>query len=237
MFNIQAFLLNSSIGSHLIPLFLFFLLIKRNRAKDVRVIFWYCAYTFINDLLVINAFNLQTKGNTTFILLSVFTIVEYLLFAFVIYLNLKTLVFKRIIIIVSPLFLLLCIYLLLNPGNKADIDSVSITVEYILIIAFSLFFFFEELNEPNTTFIYASYTFWLIVGILIYSTGTFFFFMQSSDLTNEQWQKWAVINYVFTIIKNAFFSVAMIINKSGPPPEGNSRIKSRDRFEKPITPF
>ena len=237
MFSIKAFLLNISVGSHLIPLLLFLFFIKRNREKDIRVIFWYCVYSFINDLLVTDAFNINIGNDSTFLFLSIFTIVEYVLFSIAIYLNLKKGLFKRIILWFSPFFIIFCLFLFFNRGGKNDIDSISITVEYILIIAYCLFFFFEELNEPNTTFIYASYKFWIIVGILIYSTGTFFFFMNSSDLTDEQWDKWSAINYVGTIIKNAFFSVAMVLKKAKPP-ESNPPFDNKfDGFEKPITPL
>jgi hypothetical protein len=101
--------------------------------------------------------------------------------------------------------------------NRSDdtIDSLSITVEYILLIILCLLYFFEEISSPNVTFIYSIYNFWIIVGILIYSTGTFFFFMQADDLSDEEWDKWALINYTFTIIKNVFFGIAISMKKEG----------------------
>lgn len=113
-------------------------------------------------------------------------------------------------------------------------DSSSITIEYILIIIYSLFYFFEEINEPNATFIYSSYSFWLITGILIYSTGTFFLFMQSNNLTNEEWKKWSIINNIFTMIKNGFFCIAVSMKKNH---ISTSKIHLDELYENPFKPM
>ena len=230
MFIIRASFLNISVASHLLPLLLFFIFFNRNKNKDVRVIFFYCLYCFVNDLLLT-----QLDAGYRFTFLSLFTIVEYCLFSLAIYLNLKNNVFKKIILWASPPFVAFSIFQFFSSGMQSDIDSISITVEYILLIVYCLFFFFEELNEPNTTFIYSSHRFWIVVGILIYSTGTFFLFMQSSNLNDEQWDRWLIINYIFTIIKNILFGIAIIIKPS--PPNNSFRPRYDELFDKPITPL
>ena len=77
----------------------------------------------------------------------------------------------------------------------------------------------------------------MILGILIYSTGTFFFFMQSSELTDEQWDQWSPINYVFTLVKNILFGVAIIIRKDNVPPSNPFKPPYDELFDKPITPL
>ncbi|WP_130543271.1 hypothetical protein [Pseudobacter ginsenosidimutans] len=96
-------------------------------------------------------------------------------------------------------------------------------MEYLLLIIFCLFYFFKEINQPESVFIYSSYTFWVIVGILIYSTGTFFFFTYSRNLSDEEWAKWSVINYIFTIIKNILFGIAVIM------PKKNDTLQSQEK--------
>jgi hypothetical protein len=213
-----------------LPLLLFFIFYNRNKKNDVRVIFLYCVYSFVNDLLIT-----QWNKDFAFTYLSIFTIVEYSLFSLAIYINLKKPLYKKIILWASPPFIAFSIFQFFSSGSKNDIDSISITVEYILIIIYCLFFLFEELNEPNTTFIYSSHRFWIIVGILIYSTGTFFLFMQSSNLSDKEWDRWLIINYIFTIIKNLFFSIAIIIKSS--PPDNHFKPPYDELFEKPVTPL
>lgn len=233
---IEAFFLYISIGSHLFPLILFLIFYSRNRKKVIKVVLFYCLYALINDLFLIDLFNLKTGKRVAFTLYSLFTVVEYVLFSVSLYLILKKRSFKKIIAFALPVFIVICTYQFYLDIYKSPIDSISITVEYIFLIAFCLFYFFEELNEPNTTFIYSSYKFWIILGILIYSTGTFFFFMQSSQFSAEQYAKWLVINYVFNVIKNVFFGIAIIIKKDNP--SDSFLVNPYDElFDKPITPL
>ena len=115
-------------------------------------------------------------------------------------------------------------------------DSISITVEYIAIIIFTMFFFYEEISAPNTTFIYSTSQFWAIVGILIYSAGTFFLFLYSDSITKEEWEKFSIINFIFTIIKNICFSIAVVIK---PDPENfNTDENHKPHFvETPLNPI
>ena len=187
-------------------------------------------------MLLVDAFNLKTGNLTNFTLYSLFTLVEYVLFSISIYIILKRPHFKRIILFALPVFVIICVYQFYLDLNKSAIDSISITIEYIFLIAFCLIYFFEELNEPDTTFIYSSYKFWIVLGILIYSTGTFFFFMQSNVFSAEQYEKWLLINYVFNVIKNLFFSIAVVIKKDRST-DNHFRPPYDEIFDKPITPL
>ena len=195
MFNIKAIFENIILYSYLIPLILFFVFLSRNKKLELRVIFLYCLYSFINDYLITRFSSKGVDGdNSVFILLSLFTFVEYVLFSITFFILFRKRILKKLIFLASPVFLSVCAYHFYLDLYKSNIDSISITIEYLFIIAYCLIYFFEELNEPNTTIIYTSYKFWIVLGILIYSTGTFFFFMQSSELTEAQWEKWSLIN-------------------------------------------
>ena len=195
------------------------------------MIFFYCLYAFVNDLLII-----KLQKDLTFTLLSLFTVVEYILFSFAIYLNLKKTLFKKLILWISPIFIAFTVFQFFNSGVKNDIDNISITIEYILLITYCLFYFFEELNQPNTSFIYSSHPFWIIIGVLIYSTGTFFLFMQSSNLSDPEWDRWLIINYIFNILKNFLFCIAIVMQKDL---SSNHKMQNSydEFFEKPITPL
>lgn len=184
--------------------------------KEIRVILFYCVYTFLNDCTIVWANSSDLGFDLSSIVLSIFTVIEFLFFAYILFLTLKRNIFKVLISILAPLFIIFSTYLFIK-APPASIDAIPITVENILLIIICLCYFFEEINKPNTTFIYSSYTFWIVVGILIYSTGTFFLFMQANKLSEAEWEKYIPINHVFTSIKNIFFSVAIIINKRSKP--------------------
>lgn len=190
-------------------MFLFLLFIKKNSLKETRVIFVFCLYSFTNDYFVNELYD-NTK--VVFFLLSFYTIIEFLTYSLLIFWSLHKKVLKKIILIIIPLFLIFSIYQYLT-DTQYVIDSLSITVEYLILICFSLFYFYEQLATPQEKFVYTSFRFWIILGILIYSTGTFFFFLQSDKLTDAQWEDWSLINYFCTILKIIFFSVAILMKK------------------------
>jgi len=177
--------------------------------KEARVICFLCFYTILNEF-AISYFT--DYSEFVLILLSAYTIIEYLIFSLVIYWSLKRKSLKRIILIAIPIFLLFSLYQYIS-GLSDKIDSLSITVENLILICFTLFYFFEQLVEPQDRFVYTSFRFWIILGILIYSTGTFFFFLQSDKLSDDQWKDWSLINYFCTILKIIFFSVAILMKK------------------------
>lgn len=177
--------------------------------KEARVICFLCFYTILNEF-AISYFT--DYSEFVLILLSAYTIIEYLIFSLVIYWSLKRKSLKRIILIAIPIFLLFSLYQYIS-GLSDKIDSLSITVENLILICFTLFYFFEQLVEPQDRFVYTSFRFWIILGILIYSTGTFFFFLQSDKLSDDQWNDWSLINYFCTILKIIFFSVAILMKK------------------------
>ncbi len=175
----------------------------------------------------------EEYNHLTFLLLSIFTVIEYLSFAFIIYHLIKSSLLRTIIIFVSPIFVLYSIIQYFT-SSTTNIDSLTITVENIIILSFCLFFFYEQLDVPEVTFIYLSYKFWLVLAILIYSTGTFFFFMFSSSMSNDQWETWSLINYVFSILKNAFFSIAIIMKKDNSDNNYLKKPFNEDIFGNPM---
>jgi hypothetical protein len=212
-------------------LFVLLFSIKANQ-RVLKVVLLYCIYSFLNDSILLYLSYSKDDSDLGLILLSTFTVVEFSLFSLILRMILKKEFYRKVIFYLIPAFILFAgILFYLSLTLKNSIDSISITVEYILVIAFALFYFFEEISYPNTAFIYFSYKFWVVVGILIYSTGTFFFFMYSSSLDGEEWNNWSIINYVFTIIKNALFSIAVIIARKESKKIDEYRIQFNEQLE------
>lgn len=193
--------------SALIPIVVFLIFLKKIKNWQLWVIFFYCAYSFTNDNLIISRFN---KGLEISNLLYTFTIVEYLIFATYLWSILKNKSFKLILIAASALFTIYCLaYLIQNTFIK--FDSIQTSIEAIVIITFCIIYLFEEMNQPQVTFIYSSYHFWIVIGILIYLAGTFFFFVYASNLSNAELDSFSIINHISNILKNILFSIAFVI--------------------------
>ncbi len=173
-------------------------------------------YTFLNDVFIIVC-SYYGFPLLNFHALSLFTLVEFCLFSAAIFTLLKISQLKKIIIGIIPVFLAFSLIQYIKSNADDEIDSLSISVEYIILIIFCLLYFYEEINVPQVTFIYSTKAFWIITGILIYSAGTFFLFLFSDNLTDDEWKKWSIINYVFTILKNTCFGIAVTIKHTPDP--------------------
>jgi len=145
-----------------------------------------------------------------FYLFSGFTLIEYSFFSYFIYANLHSKGIKRFIIGGSALFYGFAIFVLFETTTYT-FDSLPATIESILIILYCIFFFFEELNVLENSFIYSSKKFWIIVGILIYLAATLFLFISTTYLTAQQKKSYWSIIYMSNILKNVLFSIAFLL--------------------------
>jgi hypothetical protein len=193
--------------SALIPIVVFLIFLNKIKSWQLWVIFFYCAYSFTNDNLIISRFG---KGLEITTLLYYFTIVEYLVFSTYLWSILKNRAFKYILITISVLFTFYCLFYILQNTFKG-FDSIQTSIEAIVIITFCIIYLFEEMNQPQVTFIYSSYHFWVVIGILIYLAGTFFFFVYASNLSNDELDSFSIINHISNILKNILFSIAFVI--------------------------
>jgi hypothetical protein len=194
--------------SDLLPIFFFlFFLRKNSQPKGIWIIIVYTAYDF---LINFGLLYLSHKPLKVF-LYSSYTFFEYLFFAYFFLQVIKNPRFKKIISIVSiifSVFLILYAYL----GKVKGIDSLPIGIETILILVFSFYFLFEQLNDTTNLFIYSKYTFWIILGMLLYLAGSFFIYIYASQLNQEEILKYWIFTNIFSIIKNILFVIALAVH-------------------------
>lgn len=153
-----------------------------------------------------------------------YTFLEYFIFAFILYYNISNKIFKKLILALSALFIVFIISFYLSSSIKL-IDSIPIGIESILIFIFIFYYFFQSLRN-NTTFVYQNTSFWLIVGILIYLGGTFFFNILGNNINNEDVNKYWYFSYIGDILKNIFFSIAILFLARNPKDKSFSKAES-----------
>ena len=145
--------------------------------------------------------------------LSIFTALEFTLFSIFLYLIIRKVIFKKIILASFPVFFIISIFSFYKNLDNG-FDSISSTVEIIFILAFCIFFLFQELNNPQTLFIYQNPDFWFVFGILIYTAGTFFLFLQASAVSKEVRDGFWSINLLSNLMKNLLFALAFYLPKN-----------------------
>jgi hypothetical protein len=173
---------------------------------------FYVVYSFFNDtaLLFLDSVNHRV---IIYYLLSAFTIIEYSVFSYVLYTILENRIFRSIIIISSIIFYIFTFAYLISV-EVVSFDSLPASIEAILIVAYSIFYLFDQMNKPQVMFIYQEPTFWFIVGFIIYFSGALFLFIQASHLNREIRDNFWKINLFLNIAKNILFAIAFSTKKS-----------------------
>lgn len=217
-----------SVLSGLLPIILFLVFLRKNKEKNLWVIFLYTVLSLITDI----AFRNLSAGDETaeFYLFSFFTIIEYSIFSMFIFLQISSKAVKWFIACVSIGFYGFAIYNITR-GQNSNFDSLSASVESVLVILFCIFFFAEEIRNPEVSFIYSSKAFWVTTAVLLYLAATLFLFISAPYFTAEEKDSYWSINFISNILKNILLSIAFILpkHKSSPPLD-------RDPYNKAFAP-
>lgn len=138
------------------------------------------------------------------------TLFEFILFAAFLYHSISNSKAKKVIKYLSAAFTaFLIVYTALV--NIKRINSVPIGIETLLILIFSFYYLFEQMNNPKTLFIYSKYQFWVLVGFMLYLSGSFFIYIFANLLPYKEVIKYWFVIDIFLIIKNVFFTTALLI--------------------------
>lgn len=171
----------------------------------------YLLFDFAINLSLLNFIPFKYHNNTY----PVFTFIESLFFAGFFYSIIKKKSLKKLIVTITIIFSISLIvyyyysYLLLQ--SPLALDSIPIGIETILIFVFSFFYFFEQMNDTTNLFIYSKPSFWAVLGILLYLSGSFFIYIFANQIDFKDLGKYWIITNIASIIKNIFFAVAIYI--------------------------
>lgn len=146
-----------------------------------------------------------------------YTLIEYTIFSFILWVNIENKRFKSFILLLSLLFIVFQTIYLFAEKRKL-LDSVPIGVETILILVYIFYFFYEQLKIQSITPVYKKHIFWIALGILIYLSGTFFFYILINYLPLKEIQPYWFITYIFDIVKNILLAVSVLVFINNPKP-------------------
>lgn len=157
------------------------------------------------------------------------TLYEYSLFAFFILCNIVSKKFKRLILIGSILFISFLILYYTSASFKR-LDSLPIGIESILILIYSSYFFYEQINNPNILFIYNDYKFWVVTGIMIYISGSFFIYIFANQIPEKELDLYWSFTYIFLGIMNILFSIGILILGLKPKQKHHTKPKANHHY-------
>ena len=203
-----------AIYTDLLPVLLFLLLFSRIKNKRiVWVLVLYLLFDFLANLSLLYIIPLRFHNY----IYPIFTLVESLFFAGFLYAIIKKQALRKLVVAITAVFSILLIayyyytYFFLQIQSRPVLDSIPIGIETILIFVFSLFYFFEQMNDTTNLFIYSKPAFWAVLGILLYLSGSFFIYIFANQIDFKDLGKYWIITNISVLIRNIFFAVAIYI--------------------------
>lgn len=114
-------------------------------------------------------------------------------------------------------YFLMVLFIVVNLFLKLDLRSMSyaLVIQCLFLIFLAILYFFEKIKFVEPVPLYFSTTFWICVGILIYSSGNIFAFVYLESAEKNSTTSWQLL-YIYTFIiwsKNLIFSSAIIFGK------------------------
>jgi hypothetical protein len=196
--------------SVLLPISFFIVYWKASYSTiGLRILFFYSALH-----LTINFFQFLDPQNA--FLYALFTIVESVAFASFLYVQVRNLNIKKATLVTGALLVLFNIIYPFFSDESKLIDSIPIGIETIVILVFSYYFLYEKTNDTSTLYIYSTFPFWVVIGMVLYLSGSLFIYLFASSISHEEAKRYWVLTNFLGFLKNVFFTIGIILNSKPP---------------------
>jgi hypothetical protein len=119
-------------------------------------------------------------------------------------------VLKKVIVIVAGVAFFIVIFNIIFIEGIWEYPSLSNTVLSVLLICFSLAYFYQLLNRQEFIHIEKQGLFWINSGVLFYFSINIFLFMLFKRIINAHQEDYYMIHNITNIIANLLFSVGLL---------------------------
>lgn len=192
---------------------------KQKKSKELKYVFICQLTSIISDISI--SFIRKSNNSLSGFSSNFFTIIALLVLLLLFYTILSSYKSRKIILVSAITLGLYLLFQLFIKSHGDSFNSINVAILAILIIIWSIVFFYEQLTKPaigEQLFLYSSPSFWIVSAYLIYFAGTFFLFIYSQnkppERDTEEFIQYSLINGVFILIKNILLSVAMFTRGS-----------------------
>ncbi len=190
---------------------LFPLILAHIRFRYIRryLVFIY-VLIFTSIFIEIISFMFSSFGENNLYIFRFFTIIEFSLISFFYSEYLKKHTNVSVIYGILPAFLFIAFIDYKIYGANA-LDSLSISVESIILTCYSLFLFYYYMKHLIVSDLLAAPSFWINCAVLIYFLGNFFLFTFNNYVLNLDTKKhyllWGTVHASLNIVYNVLLSI------------------------------
>jgi hypothetical protein len=228
--TIENLFVSLAIYSDLLPILLFLIFFNKIRSSKTSWLFvFYLLFDFSTNLSLLYFIPPVFHNN----IYSLFTLCESLFFSIFFHSIINKPSFKRFIVaftVLLSIFSIAYYYFIyfVSSAKQPYLDSMPIGIETISMFIFSFFYFFEQMNDSTNLFIYSKPSFWGVLGILLYLSGSFFIYIFANQISIQELSKYWIITNIASIVKNIFFAIAIYLQatQSIKKPQKNYTLSS-----------
>jgi hypothetical protein len=189
--------------------------LKRITTKNKKVFFLYLLVIAI--LVLIGFISLYVYGAKSAYhdIARVYNVIEYTFLAYFFSLYIKNNIVKKVLFYSPIPFFIFCIIDFLN-AKESTIPFLPVSIEYLVLLVFIIYFFFEVLQENLVEPIYSKAIFWIAVAFIINFSGNFFLFIYSKvSFKDEAFQsQFTIIYSTVTILKDILLCIGVIMKEN-----------------------
>ena len=185
------------------------LFFKKLHTKSLKVFFIYTCLLFVFALSSFLIIKYVADWTFYYMVLRLYSIVEFSVIALFFYYVIKLPVIKKIILLlIAGFFLFASLDYLL--AEKSQFNNHSNLISSLVLIVFIIYYFYEKMKIVVMYPLYQSIIFWICVAFLLLFTGTFFFFLLVSYSKDQVFKQQLAYIYSFvTIAKNILLCLAL----------------------------
>ncbi len=190
------------------------LFFRKLNTKALKVFFVYSAALALFSAVTFFSLKVHVSYSLYYLILRVFSIIEYSLVALFVYNTITNPICRRIILYsIIPFALIAIIDYLVN--DRTQFNNHSNIISSLLLILVIIYFFFEKMKTVVMAPLYLSIVFWISVSFFLYFTGTFFFFLFIKSSTDPQF--FEVMNTTYssvTLLKNIILCLSLLASET-----------------------
>ena len=188
--------------------------LKKINSKSKKVFFLYTFLITVLVLAVIFARYVYNSVESYFLVTRVYNVVEYSLLAYFFSIHIHKR-FVRTLLLFSPFpFIIFCVFDFVS-AKEPTIAFYPLIIEYLVLLMFIIYIFFEIMQESVVEPIYQKAIFWISVAFIINFSGNFFLFLYSKTSYNDETfrRQFTIINSSVTILKNILLCISILIKE------------------------
>jgi hypothetical protein len=180
----------------------------RQLDSTLKIVATYFLLSFLSDIGQLISQEMGVVNNHP--IFHIYIIISVLFLGAMYYMAFFNQFLKKTIITLSVIALLMIIVNIIFNENIWDYPSVSNTVLSVMIIVFSLLYFYQLLNRQEFIHIEKQALFWINAGMLFYFALNVFLFMLFKQIIDAHQEAVYIVHNIINIIANILFTIGLL---------------------------